>query len=82
MLADHTRVPLVNDMTIGRAPDSTLQLDDPAVSRRQASISVGRDGDGGVALEDAGSSYGTFLDGRRLEGRAQLRDGSMIKNAA
>ena len=79
MLADHTRVPLVHDMTIGRAPDSTLQLDDPAVSRRQASISVGRDGDGGVALEDAGSSYGTFLDGRRLEGRALLRDGSMIR---
>ena len=79
VLADHTRVPLVHDMTIGRAPDSTLQLDDPAVSRRQASISVGRDGDGGVALEDAGSSYGTFLDGRRLEGPAPLRDGSMIR---
>jgi Zn-dependent protease len=79
VLADRTRVPLVHDMTIGRAPDSTLQLDDPAVSRRQASISVGRDGDGGVSLEDAGSSYGTFLDGRRMEGRAQLRDGSMIR---
>ena len=79
VLADRTRVPLVHDMTIGRARDSTLQLDDPAVSRRQASISVGRDGDGGVALEDAGSSYGTFLDGRRLEGPAPLRDGSMIR---
>ena len=79
MLADRTRVPLVHDMTIGRAPDSTLQLDDPAVSRRQARISVARDGDGGVALEDAGSSYGTFLDGRRLKGRAPLRDGSTIR---
>ena len=31
VLPDRTRVPLVNDMTIGRAPGSTLQLDDPAV---------------------------------------------------
>ena len=36
-------------------------------------------GDGGVLLEDAGSSYGTWLDGRRLEGRQPLRDGSRIR---
>jgi putative peptide zinc metalloprotease protein len=76
VLADSTRVPLQHDMTIGRAPGSTLRLDDPAVSRQQARISVGR---GEVLLEDAGSSYGTWLDGRRLEGRAPLRDGSRIR---
>jgi len=76
VLADHTRVPLLHDMTIGRAPGSTLRLDDPAVSRRQARISVGGDA---VLLEDAGSSYGTWLDGRRLDGRGQLRDGSRIR---
>ena len=69
VLADRTRVPLVGDMTIGRAPGSTLQLDDPAVSRRQARIS--RDGDGRVVLEDAGSSYGTWLDGHRVNGRGR-----------
>jgi putative peptide zinc metalloprotease protein len=76
VLADRTRVPLVDDMTIGRAPGSTVRLDDPAVSRRQARISVAG---GEVLLEDAGSSYGTWLDGRRLDGREPLRDGSRIR---
>jgi putative peptide zinc metalloprotease protein len=76
VLADSTRIPLQHGMTIGRAPGSTLRLDDPAVSRRQARISVGR---GEMLLEDAGSSHGTWLDGRRLEGRAPLRDGSRIR---
>jgi putative peptide zinc metalloprotease protein len=76
VLADRTRVPLVEDVTIGRAPGSTVRLDDPAVSRRQARISVAG---GEVLLEDAGSSYGTWLDGRRLDGRARLHDGSRIQ---
>jgi putative peptide zinc metalloprotease protein len=76
VLADRTRVPLVHDITIGRAPGSTLRLDDPAVSRQQARIVVGR---GEVFLEDAGSSYGTWLDGHRLNGRTPLRDGSRIR---
>ena len=79
VLADRTRVPLVHDMTIGRAPGSTLQLDDPAVSRRQARISVVDDENFRVALEDAGSSYGTWLDGRRVDGQKPLRDGSRIR---
>jgi putative peptide zinc metalloprotease protein len=76
VLADSTRVPLLHDMTIGRVPGSTLRLDDPAVSRRQARISVAGSE---VFLEDAGSSYGTWLDGRRIEGRTPLRDGSRIR---
>jgi putative peptide zinc metalloprotease protein len=76
VLADFTRVPLVCDVTIGRAPDSTVRLDDPAVSPRHARISVG---DGEVLLEDLGSTDGTWLDGRRLDGRERLRDGSRIR---
>jgi putative peptide zinc metalloprotease protein len=76
VLSDRTRVPLVGDVTIGRAPGSTVRLDDPAVSRRQARISVAR---GEALLEDAGSSYGTWLDGRRLAARERLRDGSQIR---
>ncbi|MEA2247129.1 MAG: putative peptide zinc metalloprotease protein [Solirubrobacteraceae bacterium] len=77
VLADRVRVPLLHDVTIGRAPGSTLRLDDPAVSCRQARISV--PDDGRVFLEDAGSSFGTWLDGRRVEGREPLRDGSRIR---
>src|SRR5919198_1384882 len=76
VLADSTRVALRHDMTIGRAPGSTLRLDDPAVSRRQARISVVG---GEVLLEDAGSSYGTWLDGLRVDGRRPLCDGSRIR---
>src|SRR3954468_24337685 len=63
-------------MTIGRGPGSTLQLDDPAVSRRQARISRAH---GGAMLEDAGSTYGTWLDGHRVNDRSPLRDGSLIR---
>jgi putative peptide zinc metalloprotease protein len=78
VLADNTRVPLERDLTIGRAPENGLRLDDPSVSRRQARILVSPD-DGSAEVEDAGSTYGTWLDGRRLDGRAPLRDGSRIR---
>jgi pSer/pThr/pTyr-binding forkhead associated (FHA) protein/Zn-dependent protease len=76
VLADRSRVPMLDEMTIGRAPGNTLRLDDPAVSRRQARISV--DGSGPI-LEDAGSRYGTWLDGQRIDGPTPLRDGSHIR---
>jgi putative peptide zinc metalloprotease protein len=76
VLADRTRVPVVDEMTIGREPGSTLQLDDPAVSRRQARISSA---DGVAMLEDVGSTYGTWLDGHRVNDRSPLRDGSLIR---
>jgi len=76
VLADRTRVPVVGDMTIGRGPGSTLQLDDPAVSRRQARISSA---DGLVMLEDTGSTYGTWVDGHRVNNPSPLRDGSRIR---
>jgi len=44
-------------------------LDDPSVSRAHAEIVVNEDG---ATLEDAGSSYGTFVDGRRLSGPLAL----------
>jgi Zn-dependent protease len=79
ILPDRSRVPLLGEMTIGRAPDSTVQLEDPAVSRRHARISVEASGEGRVMIEDAGSSYGTWLDGRRLDGPSPLSDGSQIR---
>jgi len=78
VLGDRTRVPLVHEVTIGRAPGNTVQLDDPAVSRRQARIVVSGE-DGTAVVEDAGSSFGTWVDGRRLDGRHRLTDGSRIR---
>src|SRR5918997_4678486 len=64
VLRDRTRVPVVTEMTIGRAPGSTVQLDDPTVSRVHARISG--NGGGTAVLEDAGSSHGTWVDGTRI----------------
>jgi pSer/pThr/pTyr-binding forkhead associated (FHA) protein/Zn-dependent protease len=82
VLGDRTRVPVLEEMTLGRAPGSTVVLDDPTVSRVHARISG--DGNGGAAggnpiLEDAGSSHGTWVDGARISEPVVLRDGIRFK---
>src|SRR5690242_4438581 len=71
------RVPLVGTVTIGRSPQSNVRLDDPAVSRAHARVS-GRPG-AAPLLEDAGSTYGTWLDGERVDGARELRDGALLR---
>ena len=73
VLADATRVPVVAEMTIGRAPGASLVISDPSVSRVHARISAD------AQLEDAGSSHGTFLDGVRVTDPLPLRDGAKIR---
>jgi putative peptide zinc metalloprotease protein len=73
VLSDSTRVPVVTDMTIGRAPGATIVLSDPTVSRVHARISQS------AVLEDAGSSHGTWLDGVRVTGPSPLHDGAKIR---
>jgi phage tail-like protein len=53
-------VPII---TVGRAPDNTLALSDPLISRRHAEIRVQ---DGVPVLVDVGSSNGTRVDGNRI----------------
>jgi hypothetical protein len=77
VLADSTRVPVTGELVIGRAPGNTLQLADPSVSRRHARIVLGNGA--GALIEDAGSSHGTFLDGRRVTGPMPLHDGARIR---
>ena len=73
MLADATRIPVVSEMTIGRAPGASLVLNDPSVSRVHARITAD------AVLEDAGSSHGTWLDGVRVTGPSPLHDGAKIR---
>jgi putative peptide zinc metalloprotease protein len=77
VLGDATRVPVVAEMTVGRAAGSTLVLGDPSVSRTHARISPGN-GEAPL-IEDAGSSHGTWVDGVRVSGPMPLRDGARIK---
>ena len=60
---------------IGRAPDATIHIDSPGVSRYHAQIVVTS---GSATLQDAGSKNGTYLNGTRLEAPAVLSDGQTI----
>lgn len=76
VLADGTRVVLVGELTIGRSRASSLWLDDPSVSRDHARICAGT---GAPVLEDARSSYGTYVDGAPVAEPVALRDRSLIR---
>jgi len=61
---------------IGRAADSTLWIDDSAVSRHHALIVIG---DSGAVLEDLGSKNGTLVRGKRVAGTRRLSDKDSIQ---
>src|SRR3954454_16675165 len=77
VLPDGGHVPLAGTLTIGRGPQSGVRLDDPSVSRAHARVSAAP----GTAplLEDTGSTYGTWLDGERVSGPRELRDGDRLR---
>lgn len=60
---------------IGRAPDATVCIDSPKVSRHHATISV--DGDQ-VFVSDMGSKNGTYLGGKVVAGPTALQAGDEI----
>jgi S1-C subfamily serine protease len=65
-------------IAIGRHPLSDLRFDleaDRDVSSRHAEIRVVT---GRVLLRDSGSTNGTFVNGRRLEGEWELREGDVV----
>ena len=61
-------------ITIGRE-DCDITLADEEVSRRHARI---RALDGSLAVEDTGSTNGTYVNGQRLSGLAELHEGDML----
>ena len=64
---------------IGRDPAADLVLDDPEVSSRHASIVPTN---GGLIVEDLGSTNGTFVNEQRLSGTRQLEAGDRIQIGA
>lgn len=62
---------------LGRNPECALVLDDEFASGRHARIFLH---DGAWCVEDLGSTNGTFVDNRRLEGGAQpLAEGTPLR---
>src|SRR5260370_7453309 len=68
-------VPLgTQPMTIGRAPDNDIPIDNLAVSNYHARVYVEA---GSLVVEDLNSLNGSFLNDIRIE-RAMLKDGDAI----
>lgn len=63
-------------MVMGRHPNCQIVLDNAAVSRHHAQI---LESHGHFYLEDLRSRNHTYLNGTRVEGRAEIQDGDEIK---
>jgi pSer/pThr/pTyr-binding forkhead associated (FHA) protein len=61
--------------TIGRGPESTIQLDDLSVSRKHARIAYRQ---GAYWLSDLGSMGGTWIDGTKLAAPRRVAAGQTI----
>jgi pSer/pThr/pTyr-binding forkhead associated (FHA) protein len=62
--------------TIGRSPANDITIADPEISRKHARlIQQGTD----YAIEDLGSTNGTFVNNRRVAGLTPLHDGDIIE---
>jgi sigma-B regulation protein RsbU (phosphoserine phosphatase) len=68
---------LVDAVTVlGRAPECQIQLDSNMVSRRHAQVTRDK---GSYFVEDLGSGNGTFVNGKRIDGRTLLKANDRIK---
>jgi len=64
---------------VGRHEANVVRLKGFAVSRFHAEI--GELGPGKPYIEDMGSTYGTYVNGRKVEGRVSLHDGDEVRLA-
>jgi ABC-2 type transport system ATP-binding protein len=71
--------PVTGTTLIGRDPSADVVVADSEVSTRHASVAPD---DGGVALEDLGSTNGTFVNGQRVTGPLRLQAGDRIQLGA
>lgn len=60
---------------VGRDPSCDLVLNDAKCSRRHAVLEAGPDG---IAIRDAGSANGIFVNNQKVE-RANLKDGDLVR---
>lgn len=72
------RFQLKGVMSVGRAADATIRLDDLSISRHHASFKA--DGKGAV-LEDHGSGNGSFVNDERIAAPTTLKTGDTVRFA-
>lgn len=68
---------ILRDVTIGRDDACSLTIDEESVSRQHAKVRKSS-GDT-LEITDLGSSNGTFIDGRRVEGSALATTGDILR---
>jgi adenylate cyclase len=78
--ADGTRIPMADGFSIGRGTDNQLPLNDERASRRHALIHDR--GEQGFWIVDLGSRNGTFVNQRRVQQPARLKDGDAVRVGA
>ena len=77
LIWDTRQIPLFDgDNIIGRAPDASVWLEAPGVSRHHACIRLDS---GQATIEDLGSKNGTYVEGERLTAPVVLTDGHQIR---
>lgn len=64
------------DVTIGRAPENSIPIDDNEASRFHCSIKPDA---GGYVVFDMNSTNGTFVDGVKVSGSQVLQSGDIVK---
>src|SRR5258706_10104865 len=63
-------------ITIGRAAPSEVVLHDPEISRAHCRVEcLGFD----MLITDLGSTNGTFIDGKRVQGAARIANGGILR---
>ena len=72
-------LPIGGTVLVGRDPGADVVIADTEISSRHASFAPV---DGGVAVEDLGSTNGTFVNGQRLTGTRQLQAGDRVQLGA
>jgi len=76
---------LESEVSIGRHPDNTIQINDIAVSGKHAVIYVQEckylNGKVELFLEDNGSKNGTFINGRPVTGRQRIANNDVLRFA-
>jgi len=70
------RIPMKGGtIVVGRLPDSGIPINDANVSRRHAEF---RSSGSSFVIADLGSTNGTKVNGTRISGEQQLRDGDIV----
>jgi diguanylate cyclase (GGDEF)-like protein len=64
------------DFVVGRDPDTDIMVDHAAISRRHARLF---EKDGGIWVEDLGSTNGTQVNDAQIDGPRQLRNGDQLR---